>query len=68
MKARRSLPSGSEAVFDVYGVTVIWDGQSRFVEFGAVGIDPLVGMALLDRHNLSIEIERGGSVVIHARA
>ena len=62
------LADGSEAVFDVYGVTVIWDGQSMFVECGAVGIDPLVGMALLDRHNLSIEIEDGGRVVIQARA
>ena len=60
------LADGSEAVFDVYGVTVIWDGQPRFVECGAVGVDPLVGMSLLDRHNLSIEIEHGGSVIIHA--
>ena len=59
---------GSEAVFDVYSVTVVWDDQPRFVECGAVGIDPLVGMALLDRHNLSIEIEHGGSVVIQPRA
>ena len=33
----------------------------------AVGPTPLVGMLLLDRHNLSIAIEDGGSVVIQAK-
>ena len=66
-EAEAVLADGGEAVFDVYGVTVVWDDQPRFVESGAVGIDPLVGMALLDRHNLNIEVERGGRVVIQAR-
>ena len=61
------LADGSEAVFDVYGVTVLWDGQPIYVETGAVGVDPLVGMALLDGHNLNIDVENGGRVLIQVK-
>ncbi len=54
--------------FDVHDVTVLWDGQPRQVKADATGSIPLVGMLLLDRHNLSIEVEIGGRVVIEARA
>jgi len=60
------LADGSETAFDVYGVTVLWNGQSRFVETGAVGVDPLVGMSLLDSHNLSIDVRKGGRVAMQA--
>ncbi len=46
---------------------MLWDGEPRYVETGAVGVDPLVGMALLDSHSLYVEIEEGGSVVIRPR-
>ncbi len=58
------LADGSEAAFDVYGITVLWDGQPMYVETGAVGVDPLIGMALLDGHNLNIDVENGGRVLI----
>ena len=54
--------------FDVHNVTVLWDGQPRDIEADATGSTPLVGMLLLDRHNLNIEVESGGRVVIQARA
>ena len=60
------LADGSEAAFEVYGVTVVWNDQPRFVESAAVGVDPLVGMALLDGHNLNVEVADGGRVVIEA--
>ena len=60
------LADGSEAAFDVYGVTMLWDGQPRFVEAGAVGVDPLVGMAMLEGHALNIQVRDGGRVVIQA--
>ncbi len=62
------LADGSQAAFDVYGVTVLWNGQSRHVETGAVGVDPLVGMSLLDSHNLNIDVRDGGRVAIQAIA
>ena len=53
--------------FDVYDVAVLWDGQPRYVLADAAAATPLVGMMLLDRHNLNIEVESGGRVVIQAR-
>ena len=62
------LADGTRAAFDVYGVTVLWDGQPMYVETGAVGVDPLVGMALLEGHSLNIDIEDGGRVLIQVNA
>ena len=62
------LADGSEAAFDVYGVTMLWDGQLRYVETGAVGVNPLVGMAMLENDDLSIHVREGGRVVIQAGA
>ena len=61
------LADGSETAFDVYGVTVLWDDHPRHIETGAVGVDPLVGMSMLDGHDLFVEIEAGGRVVIQAK-
>ena len=63
-----TLADGSEASFDVHDATVLWDGEPRYVESGAVGQEALVGMALLEGHNLNIEVERGGRVVVQARS
>ena len=60
------LADGSEVTFDVYGVSMLWDGQPRFFEIGAVGVDPLVGMAMIEDHDLSIQVRNGGRVVIQA--
>ncbi len=61
------LADGSEAAFDVYGATVLWDGQPRYIETGAVGSTPLVGMRLLDSHSLYVEVEDRGRVIIERR-
>ena len=66
--SRGTLADGSEVTFDVYDVSVLWDGQPRYVVADAVDTTPLVGMRMLDRHNLNIEVESGGRVVIQARA
>ncbi len=62
------LADGREAVFDVYGVTVLWDGNSRYVDAYVSDASPLVGMRLLDGHNLNVEVVNGGSVAIQGRA
>ena len=64
---RATLADGSEVTFPSYGVAVLWRGQPRYIEADAADITPLVGMRLLDRHNLSIDVEDGGRVVIQAR-
>ena len=58
------LADGSVAEFDVYGVTVIWDGSARHISANAADSTPLVGMSLLDRHDLSIRVRDGGRVLI----
>jgi clan AA aspartic protease len=65
--ARATLADGSETTFPYYAVSVRWDGQNRYVEAGAADTTPLVGMRLLENHNLYMEIEDGGRVVIEAR-
>ena len=62
------LANDDEVTFDVHDVTVLWDDQPRHIKADATGSTPLVGMLLLDGHNLNIEVERGGRVVIEARA
>ena len=64
---RALLANDDEVTFDVHDVTVLWDGQPRHIRADATGSTPLVGMLLLDKHNLNIEVESGGRVVIEAR-
>ena len=64
--SRATLADGSEVTFDVYDVAVLWDGQPRYVLADA-DTTPLVGMRLLDRHNLNIEVEDGGRVLIRPK-
>ena len=61
------LANDAEVDFDVHYVTVLWDGQPRDIEADATGSTPLVGMLLLSGHNLNIDVEDGGRVVILAR-
>jgi len=62
------LANDDVASFDLRGVIVLWHGQPRHIKAEATGSIPLVGMRLLDRHNLNIEVESGGRVVTQARA
>ncbi len=64
--SRATLADGSEATFDVHDVAVLWDGQPVYIEADVADTTPLLGMRLLDRHNLSIDVETGGRVVIQA--
>jgi len=54
--------------FDVHDITLLWDGQPRRIKADATGSTPLVGMAMLDRHDLNVEVVDGGRVLIQARA
>jgi len=61
-----TLADGSTAMLDVYRTTVLWDGCLRHVYAYMSEAVALVGMQLLDRHSLFIEVEDGGSVLIQA--
>ena len=60
------LADGSEGALDVYGITVLWDGQTRDVVAYTADTTPLIGMALLHGHSMYMNVEEGGRVVIRA--
>lgn len=62
-----TLADGSAVSFDIHMVSVDWEGQARPVEADAAETTPLVGMRLLAGHDLHVEVEEGGRVVIEAR-
>ena len=66
--SRVILADGSETTLEVYGVTVLWDGQPREVVAYVSDTTSLIGMSLLHRHNLNVDVEDGGQVLIQAKA
>jgi len=58
------LPNGNVEEFDVYAATVIWDGVPRAILVQAIDNAPLLGMALLARHDLRCRVIAGGTVEI----
>ena len=60
------LADGSESTLNVYRAIVFWNGEPRYVRAYAAGTTPLVGMRMLDDHDLSIQVRDGGRVVIQA--
>ena len=65
--SRVFLANDAEVRLAVHLVTVLWDGQPRQIMADVTGSAPLVGMELLAGHDLSIEVEPGGRVLIEAR-
>ena len=61
------LADGTEGRFDVYDATLLWDDLHRRIYVYAAETTPLAGMRLLEGHNLHVEVERGGSVVVEPR-
>jgi clan AA aspartic protease len=58
------LADGSDLDSDVYEAVVLWDGQERTVSVHAAEGTPLIGMALLYDHLLTIEVRTSGDVTI----
>ena len=63
-----TLADGSRVSFDTYAVAVVWEGQPREVLVDAADTTPLVGMQMLDDHDLSIQVRNGGRVLIQPAA
>ncbi len=63
-RSRSALADGTSVAYDVYGATVVWDGNPRFIELDAIGVAPLLGMALMESYSLYVEVMEGGRVVI----
>ena len=60
------LANGAEEVFDFYDAELVWDGQLVAVAVGAVEVTPLVGMSLLEGHELRIEARNDGRILIES--
>ena len=60
------LADGSLERFDVFNVMVMWDGQARQVEAHESSSVPLVGMRMLEDHDLHVQVRNGGSVLIES--
>jgi clan AA aspartic protease len=65
-RGRALLANGREELFDIHGVTVLWAGEERHVEVDSVDTTPLLGMSLLDGHDLHIQVADGGHVIIQS--
>ena len=65
--SKATLADDTEVGFRVHRVTAFWDSGPLQIEADAVGSTPLLGMSMLDRHNLNIDVEDGGRVVIQAK-
>ena len=63
-----TLADGSEQSFDVHEVTVLWDGHPRAVHAYVAEARPLVGMQMLEGHDLHVRVRAGGPVTIEAEA
>ena len=64
---RAFLANDDQVEFHVHDVTLLWDGEPRDIEADATGSTPLVGMLLLNGHDLKIQVGDGGRVIIQAR-
>lgn len=67
-RGRAIVANGARQLFDICAVTVLWDGEPRYVEADSLRNEPLIGMALLKGHDLLVQVEVGGSVVIEERS
>jgi clan AA aspartic protease len=61
-----TLADGRIELFEVYRARVLWHGQWRTVEADAIDATPLVGMALLEKSRLHMDVVSGGNVAIQS--
>ena len=60
------LADDREVNVQVHQATLTWDGVRRTVRATASGTTALVGMQLMNRHRLEMDIRPGGAVQIHS--
>ena len=58
------LADGSQIFFDVFGATVVWDGQAIAISVDESDSEPLVGIALMYGFRILIEDVDSGLVQI----
>jgi clan AA aspartic protease len=58
------LADGTQVMLDVHIATVLWDGMEQEVKVLAMEGAPLLGMSLLEGHDIQIQAVEGGLVTI----
>lgn len=61
------LADGSTVKFSIYEAAVLWDGQAQLLEVDEADTEPLLGMAMLEYHDLHIHVADGGRVTVERR-
>lgn len=61
---RAVLGDGSTVTFDVHEAIILWNGRQRRIPVDSADSEPLLGMGLLEGHELNIEVIQGGKAVI----
>ncbi|MEH2446547.1 MAG: clan AA aspartic protease [Nostoc sp.] len=59
-----NLADNGNVILPVHQATIIWNGEEREVNVLATGRRPLLGTALLDKHEFVIQFTEGGLVTI----
>jgi clan AA aspartic protease len=59
-----TLADGSEVATDLCYASVAWDGRERRIVVDTLQSEVLVGMALMEGHDLNVHIVAGGLVTI----
>ncbi|MCY3734544.1 MAG: clan AA aspartic protease [Chloroflexi bacterium] len=62
-----ALADGSTVRFSIYEAAVLWDGQTLLLELDEANTVPLLGMAMLEYHDLHIQVADGGRVTVERR-
>ena len=59
-----TFANGESGDCEVYLADVIWEGERQNTRLYAMGVEPLVGMALLRGSRVTMDVAEGGAVVI----
>lgn len=59
-RGRALLADGSDILFDIYEAVVLWGGSPQRISVDEANSTPLVGMALLENYELTIEVRNAG--------
>ena len=58
------LGDGRECLFDVFEVTIDWDGEQRLISVHEADSGPLIGMELLQGFEVNFKVRQNGKVTI----
>jgi clan AA aspartic protease len=58
--------TGAIVHFDLYPVTIIWDGVARYIFAQEINSSPLLRLRMLIGHDLRARVEPGGRVELEA--